>query len=163
MTEEHKQKIKEGRERAKLLKITQSSDNSAVEALSKKLDSLSDIVISLSERVMASQIKKVDQTQSAPPPPQEVKISNMIPDSWREVVTKYLGNDFTLDVINSCGDFVIRIWIPEEYDRRVGDKTGRDHSSGMVRRSSDVADVIYWCKLVRANLAKQFERFKSIV
>ena len=165
MTEEHKAKIKAGIERKKAEREAQKAQeqpkndeiSEKVNQLSDKLDKLVDIVAGIVN------VEKEEKKEEVVTPQEQIareqKIDSKdflssLPSEWRKIVDKYLGENFLAKVRDSSGgNFLLEIYIPKEYDRRVGDRIGEhDISVGQVRRASAIQDVEYWSKLVRANL-----------
>ena len=93
----------------------------------------------------------------------EDDIRKRIPTKWREKVNEILGKDFECEVDDSSGgDFLIKIFVPEKWDCRVGDEkrmAKRDMRAGLIRRATDVSDVEKWCKLIKSNILKTYPNF----
>lgn len=108
--------------------------------------------------------------EAAPEPPvkeaeEVMDIKNYVPKKWREKVDEVLGKDFKLEIEESSGgNFILKVFVPEEYDCRVGDERSmnkQDMRCGLIRRASDVADVEKWCNLIKANIQKTHSNFKQ--
>lgn len=88
------------------------------------------------------------------------EVAQMIPKKWRAIVDEKLGKDFDLKVEDSSdGNFVLHFILPQRIDRRVGDRTGRDHSVGLIRRASATGDVEQWADRIAGNIKKTFTHF----
>lgn len=95
---------------------------------------------------------------------QPENIEGMLPRSWRDVIDKGLGPDFKASVAESSGgNYIIKIVIPPQYDRRTGEQKQmmkEDYSTGIVRRASDIADVTRWCELIKGTIKSMYPDFK---
>ena len=104
--------------------------------------------------------------RSVPEVSVEDDIRKRIPSKWRKSIDEALGKDFECEVDDSTGgNFLMRITVPAKWDCRVGDEKNmsmRDYRSGLIRRSSDIADVEKWCALIKANILKTYPNFKSV-
>jgi hypothetical protein len=139
-----------------------------VEALSKKLDKMVDIMSVLAVKVNKLEDEKPVPDSAAPAKPRysttEIDrdaFNKRVPRQWRELIDTILGPDFEAEVNDSNGNWMLTIIVPEYLDRRVGSerKDGKDTSTGLVRRSSDLADVENWCKLVRERIVERYPKF----
>lgn len=148
--------------------------------LSDKLTELTEVVLMVANNMPtatqapapvepAADVFPEDAAESQPkmrqvdlPPSGTIADGLPVPRKWRDVVTEVLGSDFSLDVADSSGgNYVITITIPDEWDRRVGNRKGRDYSTGLVRRATDLADVEKWCNMIRSNIQKTYPKFKK--
>ena len=83
-----------------------------------------------------------------------------IPKQWRVKIDEILGKDFEADVDDSSGgNYILKIFLPDKWDRRVGEKKGKDCSTGLIRRESDISDVKLWCERIRDNIKKTYNNF----
>lgn len=127
---------------------------------------LTDLVTALGERVLNAPQTPVEapvrlQEASTKPTSPTSDLSDIVPSAWRRIVDDMLGTDFDLKVEESSGgNMIIKILLPDSLDRRVGERTGKDCSTGLVRRSSDVADVEAWCLKIRSNIQKTHVGFR---
>lgn len=190
MTEEHKQKLREGiaRRTEELRKKKQeekdleqwaleqknkevpsetpeSDLDEKVNFLAQRVDSMMDLMKKVVENSVKQEeiIKKHEEGKLKT---QEIpQQGSLIPRVWRAKVNEILGTDFGLEIQDSSGgDFVLRFILPEKWDRRTGDeKVGRDISVGLIHRSSDVSDVETWCKLIKENILKKHKDFKPVL
>ena len=133
--------------------------------LASKVDKLTDIVSILADKVMRKvDVPAVSVNVQMPNPEEGLPKLNptfAIPNEWREVVDRILGKEFGATVSASNENYIITVVLPQELDRRVGEKQGRDISTGIVRRASPLADVEYWCKKIAENLSKIHPNFKK--
>lgn len=137
--------------------------------LEAKFDKLLDVVSELAEKVSKLQTvntmtvtmgqgKSVSTT--TPRPVQEEKLNDRVPPQWRAVVDAKLGTDFDIKVEDTVhGDFLLYVYLPTRYDRRVGQKFGRDLSTGLIRRASPLADVEKWTVRIAENIKKSYSEF----
>jgi hypothetical protein len=90
-------------------------------------------------------------------------IDGVLPRTWRDTIDKILGNEFKASVMESSGgNYLIRIVIPERWDRRIGDEKQmlkEDFTTGLVRRSSDVSDITKWCDLIKTTIKTKYPEF----
>lgn len=138
----------------------------ALDKQNKKIDSIVEMVDLIAQSFKEQKEVKVEQIatqevvkETSYPP--EVTTGLPPPSKWRRLVDQILGTDFGLEVDeSSSGNYVIKVSLPTRCDRRVGDKIGLDVSTGLVRRSSDLADVELWCKKIKENILKTYPNFK---
>lgn len=144
-----------------------------VSTLTDKLDKLTEIVGSLAERVLSPVITvptgvvvTPGSVQTATPMPDAPTIEGMIPKAWREKVDAILGPDFRLEIMESSGgNYTLKFIVPPQWDRRVGDQKTMmpyDFSTGLIRRATDVADVLMWSERIRDNIKRQFNNFEPM-
>ena len=101
---------------------------------------------------VAENLKKFEQ--------EDDEMATMVPKKWRAIVDEKLGKDFDLRVEDSSeGNFILYFILPSRIDRRVGDKSGRDTSTGLIRRASATGDVELWATKIAANIRKTFTHF----
>lgn len=133
--------------------------------LNEKFDKLVDVVGGLAERVIKKEEKQ--EVKSTPVDIEKDTPSDDIPvpPSWLKIMRDILGNDFTMKVVEGGhGDFVIDIYLPINLDRRNGsDRQPNtvDHSTGLVRRASVLADVETWCDKILTNIRVTHPDFKK--
>ena len=152
----------EVKEAPKVVAATSAIDTEAkLVNLESKLDKLVEVVGSVVDRMtttpattvaMKIGLDEVEETGE--------DLSKFVPKAWRALVDKKLGKDIGLEVEDSAdGNFIVYFYMPEHLDRRVGDRNGRDHSTGLVRRSSAIADMEKWCELILANIKKTYNSY----
>lgn len=127
-----------------------------LEKLEKKLENLADLLSAVVDKKNDHITTTVNTTQTI-----TSKVEDIIPSSWRQIVNEVLGNDINLKVHDSSGgNFILFFFLPDYLDRRVGERIGKDHSTGLIRRASPEADVRKWAELVAANIKKTYPSFK---
>lgn len=137
---------------------------------SVRIKNISDKVENLIEIV--TQLTNVVKDIKSPPKP-EIKVVKRdlveetlpVPRIWREKAYAILGEGFEFKIDDTVnGDFILKIILPKELDRRVGEKMGeRDISTGIVRRISPILDVETWCNKVKQNILKTYQDFKPLI
>ena len=90
----------------------------------------------------------------------------MVPSQWSAKVDELLGKEFETEIWDSNGNFILKVYMPDGFDRRVGAKDSvgaRDFSTGLVRRGSELSDITKWCCLIGKNIQSVFPTFHSEV
>lgn len=132
--------------------------------IKEQVGKLTDLVTALGERVLNT-TKPTPEPPTSPvrvskPSPATSDLSGVVPKAWRQIVDMELGNDFGIEVTDSsAGNMLIKVIVPDHLDRRVGEKEGKDHSMGLIRRASDLSDVEHWCEKIRSNIQKTYNDF----
>lgn len=122
--------------------------------LTEKVNALSEIVASMIEK--PPKVEEPKTIQSTLPPE---KVNGLpIPGKWRAKIDEVLGKSFEAEAEDSSGgDFLLKIYMPEQLDRRPkGERQGRDTSIAVIHRATDVADVETWSKRIKENILKNF-------
>lgn len=112
MTEEHKKKLKDAREKSKLEKKEEF-------VTKKEFSELIGIVKTVAQSV--SELKTIQQTPPGVNAPSESKEESVFPDTthlppkWREFCDQILGKDFGLNVTypDTGKGFIIRVIVPK--------------------------------------------------
>ena len=122
-----------------------------IDAISEKLDALIGVIATMAEQ------RKPDQPKPIEPQVSPLTVDNMIPSAWQVKIDEILGKEFEVKILESSGgNYVMDVYMPEGLDRRVGERQGRDHSTGLIRRVSDVSDVEIWCKRIKEQIIKSY-------
>jgi hypothetical protein len=128
--------------------------------LEQKFDQLLDVVTSLAQRPTSAPMTATEPEARTFLEHTSVT-AQMVPKQWKEITQKVLGSGVELLVEDSAdGNFLAYFYMPPGIDRRVGDKKGRDFSTGLIRRASPTADLEKWCNLILANIKKSYPDFQ---
>ncbi len=117
MTEEHKQALKEGREKKKLEKASTKGLEKGFEFVKKEeFDHLINMVSTIARSVQ--ELKTVQQTpaQTVPVVKDEEPDKTHLPPKWRELCDQVLGKDFGLNVTypDTGKGFLIKVIVPRD-------------------------------------------------
>lgn len=169
LSEEHKAKLKAGRE-AKKNAVQAEQPNDSFKELESRVDKLVEVVdkiatlITTEKKVekVVEDSKPVNVTYVTPDVPREIKYT--VPVEWRRVMDQYLGVDFKGEVLSSSGgNYSLKIIFPENIDRRIGVERSKDPDHSMaspINRASDVSDVENWCKRILNTIKQRYPDFK---
>ena len=129
-----------------------------IDALSEKLDALVGVITTMAEQRKPDLPPKPIEPQVSP-----LTVDNLIPSAWQVKIDEVLGKGFEVKILESSnGNYVMDVYMPEGLDRRVGERQGRDHSTGLIRRASDVSDVETWCARIKEQIVKSYPNWVPI-
>lgn len=148
----------------KVVELKQQEDP-RFEQLNGRIDQVLDLITKVAEMIpkpITDSVGNIDTTIESKLPP-DIQGSRLpIPSKWREKINQILGPEFEALVDESSGgNYTITIYIPPNLDRRGNNQPGRDFSTGLIRRASDIADVENWATRILQNIQKTHNNFKK--
>lgn len=177
MTEEHKLKLKEAREKAKKDKLLkEDSQETEPNELSMKMDSmisgLNTVASAIGKLVelqtLHKEEKKIEEKKEIgmtfnPKLDDETYPSAYIPPKFRKIVDDILSPEFGIQIVDFTDrtDFQLNIIIPDKYSSVIKedkDKGVKDIRSRMIPRALGENGVKDWCTLIRRNLNKFYTK-----
>ena len=180
MTEEHKLKLKEAREKAKEEKnknaVVEITGKPAEPDLSVKMDSmisgLNTVASAISKLVELQTLPKEEKKEEVKKSPEltfnpklddETYPSAYIPPKFRKIVDDILSPDFGIQVVDFTDrtDFQLNVIVPDKYSsvaKEDKDRGMKDVRSRMIPRALGENGVKDWCTLIRRNLNKFYTK-----
>jgi len=173
MTEEHKLKLKEGRERKRLEQATNKSNgnkeltdkiDSVVTSINVMAGAINKLVELQTDKKVATQEKIVDAVKAFDPAIEDETYPNKyIPPKYRAIASQILSPEFGIDVLDFADrtDFQFSVIVPEKFSSVSQDdraKGVRDIRSRMIPRALGENGVREWCTLIRNNLARYYQK-----
>jgi len=183
MTEEHKKKLKEARELAKLKKEgnlppeevekklpkEKKEKSTSDEKLDAVLAGINTLAGAVGKLVELQTIKKEISSEEKKPEKFNPKLDDetypqmYVPPKYRKIVDEFLSPEFGLRVVDfeDRTDFMVEIIVPPKYSSLTKEeKEGgmEDVRSRMVTRALGENGVREWTKLVRKNLSRYYQQ-----
>ena len=142
-------------------KKTDERMNALEEKMSAMMDLMTEVIDQKNEQKKEEVIPENQKLQHDIQ--QMDNISQMLPIKWKQKIEEILGKGFDIEINDSAGgNYVMYFYIPSHLDRRVGEKNGRDHSTGLIRRASDIADIEQWCTRIKQTIKLRFPAWEPI-
>jgi len=144
------------------------SAHDRIDLLTSKLDDLAEVMQLLVDHVKIPKSQELSETPHSEVPvetsqnPSFETVQGLVPTKWKEIINRYLGNVEASMESTTGGHYVLTVYMPEGIDRRSGEakKYSKDHSTGLIRYTSELADVEHWCELISKNIRKTFPNWE---
>jgi len=166
-----KSKIEESIQVAKVVDPQIVETDKRITNLESSLEKITELVVNMSTIIEEGQRIAAETPAPTKTPVRDIEKeieaegtdSIPLPQKWVEAKNRLLGTDFTMEIKDVAdGNFMMTVWLPDHLDRRVGDRTGKDLSTGLIRRTSALADVEVWCSRIAGNIKKNYPDFKPL-